>query len=238
MNKTVNFYQIWYKEEAPQRLDFPALRNLPNGDFRYLFFESRVLELAVKSGLHLESDFFGLLSPNYLQKIEGCKYWGADVANTSSAPTTKEGVLQFIEQHKDKDVIGLTSHPPHHVCKFAEVYHPNFCRIMQMVLDKIGYDVDINERNTRIVYFNYFAAKKDILERFTNELLSPFIAACYEDEILSELVFRKNSNYAKDFPENLKQMYGIDFYPYAPFLAERLITLFLHKHKDISFITL
>lgn len=238
MSKTVNLFQIWYKDGDVPAMDFPIIRNLPDSDLRYLFFESRVMELAVQSGLHKEADFFGLLSPNYLQKIEGCKHWGLDVANTSPQKTTKESILQFIEDNKDYDVIGLTSHPPHHACKFAEVYHPNFCRIMQMCLDAIGYDVDIYERNTRIIYFNYFVAKQHILEQFVSELLSPFIAACYENETLKNIVFNKHSNYAKDFPENLQQLYGIDFYPYAPFLAERLILLFLHKHQHITLKTL
>lgn len=237
MTKT-KIYQIWFLPGEVPPLDFPAIINLPTGDLRYLFFESRVMENAVKEGLHKDCDFFGLLSPNYLQKIEGCKYWGSDVANTSSEPTSKESILQFIEENSQYDVLGLTSHPPHFVCRFAEIYHPNFCRIMQMVLDEIGYDVDITDRNTRIVYFNYFVAKPHILEQFVNELLSPFIAACYENEQLRNIVFYKHSNYAKPFPDNLREMYGIDFYPFAPFLAERLITLFLHKHKHITLKTL
>lgn len=232
-------YQIWYKEGEVPPMDFPVILNKPDGDLRYLFFESRVMQLAIIQGLHLDSTHFGILSPNYLQKIEGCKYWGVDVANHSkNRVESKESILEFIEQHQQYDVIGLTSHPPHYVCRFAEVYHPNFCRIMQMVLDKIGYEVDIMERNTRIVYFNYFVAKPHIWQQFVDELLSPFITACYENERLKDIVFGNNSNYAREFPDHLKAIYNINYYPYAPFLAERLITLFLHKHKNISLITL
>jgi hypothetical protein len=232
-------YQIWYKEGKVPPMDFPVILNYPDGDLRYLFFESRVLQLAVIQGLHLDSTHFGLLSPNYLQKIENCKYWGEDVANTSkNVITSKESILEFIDENKQYDVIGLSSHPPHLACCFAEYYHHNFCRIMQMVLDAIGYDVNINEKNERIIYFNYFVAKPEILEQFVSELLSPFIAACYDNERLRSLVFTKNSNYAKPFPDNLAKMYGIDFYCYAPFLAERLIILFLHKHRNITFTSL
>jgi len=232
-------YQIWYKEGDVPPMDFPVIRNLPDGDLRYLFFESRVLEMSVRTGLHRDCTHFGLLSPNYLQKIEGCKYWGSDVANTSQRrATSKESILQFIDENRQYDVIGLTSHPAHRVCRFAEMYHPNFSRIMQMVLDEIGYEVDITDLNNRIVYFNYFVAKPEILQQFADELLSPFIASCYENETLRKLVFTKNSNYERPFPENLKTIYNIDFYPYAAFLAERLITLFLHKEKHISLITL
>lgn len=109
---------------------------------------------------------------------------------------------------------------------------------MQLVLDAIGYDVDIMEKNERIAYFNYWVAKPDILEQFVSELLSPFIAACYENDTLRRLVFTKNSNYAKDFPVNLAKMYNINFYPYAAFLAERLMILFLHKNQNITFTSL
>lgn len=231
-------FQIWYKEGDVPPMDFPVILNYPDGTLQYLFFESRVLEFMVKEGVHKKCTHFGLLSPNYLQKIEGCKYWGTDVANTSRhTVTSKESILEFIEQNEEIDVIGLTTHPPHHACHFAQVYHPNFCRIMQMILDEINYDVDIMERNTRIIYFNYFAAKPEVLQQFVNELLTPFITACCENERLRELVFTKNSNYAKPFPDNLAKVYGIDYYPYAPFLAERLITLFLHKEKQITFTT-
>jgi hypothetical protein len=220
-------------------MDFPVILNLPDGDLRYLFFESWAMVKAVEMGLHKDCGHFGLLSPNYLQKIENCKYWGEDVRNKSQhVVTSKESILEFAEQNKDVDVISLTSHPPHLACRFAQEYHPNFCRIMQMVLDYIGYDVNIYEVNTRIVYFSYYLAKPDVLEQFVNELLSPFIAACYEDETLRKIVFTKNSNYAKDFPDNLAAMYGINFYPFAPFLAERLMILFLHKHQNISFTSL
>lgn len=232
-------YQIWYKEGDVPPMDFPVIRNLPNGDLRYLFFESRVMEKAVQQGLHKGASHFGLLSPNYLQKIQHSKYWGEDVRNTSQhVVTSKESILEFIEENRQFDIIGLTSHPAHLACRFAEVYHPNFCRIMQLVLDAIGYDVDIMEKNERIIYFNYFVAKSDILEQFVSELLSPFIAACYEDETLRRLVFTKNSNYAKDFPINLAKMYNINFYPYAAFLAERLMILFLHKNQNITFTSL
>lgn len=232
-------YQIWYKEGEVPPMDFPVIRNLPNGDLRYLFFESRVMELAIQQGLHKGASHFGLLSPNYLQKIDNCKHWGSDVANTSQRiVTSKESILQFAEENKDIDVISLTSHPPHLACRFAQEYHPNFCRIMQMVLYYIGYEVNIYEVNARIVYFSYYLAKPNVLEQFVNELLSPFIAACYEDETLRKLVFTKNSNYTKDFPDNLAAMYGINFYPFAPFLAERLMILFLHKHQNISFVSL
>jgi len=105
---------------------------------------------------------------------------------------------------------------------------------MQIVLNRIGYKIDLSEKNTRVVYFNYFVAKPYVLDKFVYELLAPFINACINDDYLFDLVFMRNSNYPKKF--TLTQ-FEIDFYPLAPFLAERLITLFLHKEKKLKFIS-
>jgi hypothetical protein len=41
----------------------------------------------------------------------------------------------------------------------------------------------------------------------------------------------ENSRYPKALPDHLKKSFGINHYPYHPFLCERMFSYFVHLHK-------
>ena len=129
-----------------------------------------------------------------------------------------------MQKNKGADIVSLTHHRPHSTFKLADKYHPNISVLTQSLLNKIGFDHDLKSFDQNPKFFNYFVASPSVLEAFNNELLKPIIRLANLPELMN------NSKYPKAFPPNLAEIYGVNFWPYHPFIAERLITIFATKH--------
>jgi len=73
---------------------------------------------------------------------------------------------------------------------------------------------------------NNFVAKKDVYERYVTEMLAPAM-----EVMLTMPELMKNSMYGKPLPENLKKSFGVNWFPYHTFLAERFFSYFCHLNK-------
>jgi len=72
-----------------------------------------------------------------------------------------------------------------------------------------------------IFYFNYFVAKKDIYERYVKEMLEPCMKVM---DTMDGLM--KDARYGM-LPEHLQKKFGITYYPYHPFICERMFSHFI-----------
>lgn len=189
---------------------------------RYVFLESDVLLRLFESGSHLAHEYFGVLSPNFAQKIDGAKMWG-QLKNHGPA-WDKEQFDRYCDKQYQAPIISFCRHMPHSVFNVAEKYHPGITKITKGILDKIGYEINLTQVNRQPIYFNYFLARKDVFDHFCKTLLMPFIMVAKDEPALWG-----NSGYGKPFP--LKDTYNINHWPFHPFVAERLISLYIHKEK-------
>jgi hypothetical protein len=218
---------VYSAKQDVKKLDYPNIFNYPpnNPEKSYLFMESRVLNKAINSGIHKGLDYFGILSPDYVAKLEECKNWGKELRNNSTAKYKKELFHAFVQKYKGADIISLTHHKPHSTFLVADKYHPNISKITQSLLNQINFNYDVRLINKTPIYFNYFVASPEILEAFNTELLNPFM------KLANLPILMNDSKYSKPFPPNLAELYGINYWPYHPFIAERLITIFASKHN-------
>lgn len=228
----ITIKQIYYKEEQLPGLDYLPFHNpVPTErEERYIFLESECISRAVSEGQHKGLSKFGLVGTNYRQKINECKKWGRDISNRSSVSFTPEKFSRFCLKNTEADLISFTSHPQHSVFNFAEKYHKGITKLANDTLSEIGFDIDLNAHNRFPVYFNYFIATPEVLEGFTKELLNPVI-----DLAINNPEFKKRywqpSGYPKQFPIHLQKIYSSEFWPFHPFIAERLISLYISKHS-------
>ena len=227
----IRIKQIYWDDEQLKGLEYEPENNLPVIGIteRYLFLESAVIARLVAEGEHKGTTFFGVLSPNFRQKIEGTRGWGKDIKNTGDV-FTKLRFENFVKANQQADIISLCRHRPHSVFKFAEQYHPGMIHFAKTVFNKAGISYDFQTISQVPVYFNYFVAKPDIMQKFVIEMLLPCFQAIEHDEECRHLAFM-NSNYPKAFPDHLQKAFGITYWPFHPFFTERLISVFITKHN-------
>lgn len=220
-------YQIKHNNIKESSLDFPPIYNYPpvKRQDSYLWMETNVIHKAIRDGLHKNCDFFGILAPNYKEKIAECQGWGKDLRNKSRAKFSRSNFENFVSRNKDSDIISLTKHPPHSVFSYGDKYHPHISKMAQTICDLIGFEHNVKTIDRNPIYFNYWIATPEICQAFYDEILSRLLAFSSHKELF------KNSGYHKPFPENLKEIFDINYWPYHPFIGERMISIFVTKHK-------
>jgi hypothetical protein len=190
-----------------------------------VFFENSVIRKLVEEEKHKDSDYFGVVSYQLIDKIGVIKNWKIkNIANTSVNKFTPELFERELYRYKP-DAMSFQRHIPHDTVTFADRFHPDFSKYFKEIMNKIGYQWrPIIFEN--VFYCNYFVAKSEIYERYVSEMLAPAMDVMEE---MPELM--GNSNYPKKLPDNLNKSFGINHYPYHPFLCERMFSYFAHVHK-------
>lgn len=225
----IKLMKIWHEESQPD-FELPVFLNRlsENDTKRYLFLESYCLVKAVSGGMHKGCDFFGMVAPGYKEKIRDCTRWGRDISGRGRARDgfSLPAFYDFARKQSDYDLISLTTHPQHAIFPFAEKYHPGITKATYEVFEKIGFQFNLSAINNRAFYFNYFVMKPKLLEKYVFGFLQPFIEAALKTPSIWE-----NSGYSKAVPEKLKTQFGLEFWPMAPFITERLISIWADKEK-------
>lgn len=191
------------------------------------FFENSVIRNLIELGAHRGHDYFGVVSHKLREKITITKHGWAkikNIANVSDLPFSPQ-LFQTILLQKRPDTMSFQRHIPHDPISFADKFHPNFSKYFAEIMHKTGYKwTPISFEN--VFYCNFFVAKNEIYERYVTEMLAPAMDIMLE---MPELF--QNSNYPHALPEELKIKFNIQYYPYHPFLCERMYSYFVHIHK-------
>jgi hypothetical protein len=234
----INILKIWHEDREPgeNEREFPIFPNpkpQPNvQDWSYLFFESACLVRAVDMGLHKNCQFFGLVGPNYKGKIDVVNNgWGQQIGIIRPNRTkefSKLSLKQFVQRNQHADIISLTKHAPHDVFFLGERYHPGILNAAKKVLAGAKIPLKIDGQTNTVIYFNYFIAKPEIIEGYVNNILRPFIDFSCQHLTLD---IWNNSGYGKEFPSELKKVFNINYWPFAPFATERLISYYAYQNR-------
>ncbi len=221
MKSFLKVYQIYFDESQLSQIEFTPIKN----DNCTVFFENTVIKNLIESGAHLESDYFGVVSYQLRKKLDLTRKWKIDnIANTSNtefSPKLFEDVLL-----KEKpDVLSFQRHARHDNITFSDRFHPNFTTHFRKIMHAIGYNWEPTVFEN-IVYCNFFVAKSSIYEKYVTEMLIPAMKIM---ETMPELM--RNSGYPKSLPENLKETFGVNHYPYHAFICERMFSYFMHLNK-------
>ena len=214
----LNVHQIYFHESQLPRLEYIPYYNKNCT----IFFENSVIRDLIESGKHKDSEYFGVVSYQLREKNVITKdSWrnNKNIANISVKEFTPELFESELLYHKP-DIMSFQRHSPHDPVTVADQFHPNFSRYFKEIMNKIGYDWKPTNFED-IIYCNSFVAKSEIYERYAKEMLAPAMDIMKEMPELSG-----NAGYSKELPDNLKKEFGINYYPYHPFLIERFFSYF------------
>lgn len=222
--EALKVYQIYFKEEQKQLLDYQPYYNQDCT----VFFENSIIAKLIEDGKHIGHEYFGVVSYKLREKIGSVmkERWKSlqNIANHSNQEFTPEFFEELLLKHKP-DVMSFQRHLPHDPISLADKFHPNFSGYFRKIMGEIGYDWK-PQAFKDILYCNYFVAKSHWYEAYVKEMLIPAMEVM---ESMPELM--GNSGYPHKLPEDLKMKFGIDHYPYHPFLCERMMSYYVWLNK-------
>lgn len=134
----------------------------------------------------------------------------------------------------DYDVMTFTRNTKYHqMLEFARAKHPGFKEAFTKILQKIGvtepHEVKIP------IYQNHHCSRTEIYKDYVKNYLTPAMDCIKNDKEVNALAM-SNSMYTtmqtRDVSsEYLMQQIGVPFYPLAPFLLERLFSVYVHNKR-------
>lgn len=210
---TAELVQIFYEEEQKAHC-FPFAR-LHFNDRLTIFFENSVIKDLV---LASESEKIAVCSWKLKQKLRW--YIGKHRELTQEVMDSDYDVLSFTRNSDS-----------HQMLAAANKYHKGFKEGMQKICDHIGLKVPGEVKQP--IYQNHFSAKREIYRDYVQNFLSPAMEFMSTD--MKELAM-SDSNYSqlsrsKITPEYLMDKIGLPHYPLAPFILERLFSVYIQNKK-------
>jgi hypothetical protein len=212
-------FQIYYKPEQQDQLIYEGLYNPVRRDMYYLFFESHVMSRSADLLTQDGYKYTGILSPAFEKKL--AEFYAR--YHPDYRPFSKAAFEDFLEQ-SDADVVSLTRSQPERMVADSEHAHPLLPRIFLRLFKLMNWDFD-DPVCDHPIWSNYFVASVPVWRHFL-PWQAEALKWLVEDEELSRMC-RRNSTYGKPFP--LYDTFGYDYWPYHPFVAERLFPIFAQK---------
>lgn len=211
-------YQIYYADYQKEYI-FPCATPYFN-DKLTIFFENEPISRLV---METTADKIGVCSWKLKEKLRW--YVGRP------RPITQE-VLET-----DYDVLSFTRNTDQHrMLDTAEIWHKGFKDALKKICDGIGVRMPFDVKKP--IYQNHFMAKTEIYKDYVKTYLIPAMELIKNDIEINKTVMI-DSNYSalakKDAasPEILQQKIGFPYYPLAPFLLERLFSVYV-QNKNIN----
>lgn len=212
------FYQLYYREDQKSKI-FPFA--IPHyNDKLTPYFENVPICDLVKSSTGSK---VSVCSWKLREKLKW--YVGRPRELTLEVLESEYEVLSFTRQTKD-----------HKMMKLAEVWHKGFGAAMQKMVEGIGkkwpYEVKIP------VYQNHFAATREIYLDYVTNWLDPAIEFIETDPEMNKIAMSDSKYSELNKPYAVSSQYlmeriGMPWYPLAPFLLERLFSVYIHN-KNIN----
>lgn len=171
-----------------------------------------------------ESDYFGVLSWQFIDKVRPLPNRSL-ITPEYIAERLDVDMVSFFSKNKNKNVFSL-----------CDRYHPGSITVFKEICHAVGYVPELIDEDTRItIYQNAFIAKTEIYKQYIDELLKPAMQLMTDNEFVKSIIWKDSGYYKKQWmTAKLKRELGVDYYPYHTFICERLISLFLQKHKSIT----
>lgn len=221
----LKIYQIYFDEKSKAGCD-PEWEHYDNSEKLTEYFENSVIVELINEGKHKEGDYFGVFSHDIKREMV-FKEWVGNHRLEFSPDTLSEIVTKF---YKNVEVFGFQKRRKQpNIVNQAERYHTGFVVAMEKILNETGFLDKIPSKLNDIILFNHFIMRSDIYERYVEELLVPAMEVMREMPELFD-----NAKYMKNISEETKarfmKAFGKDYYPYHPFICERLPSLFMEKY--------
>jgi hypothetical protein len=137
------------------------------------------------------------------------------------------------------DILSFTKNTKNHqMLAAAEAWHKGFKETLQKILYEIGFECP---REVRMpIYQNHFSASRQTYQDYVTQYLIPAMYVMENDPEIHKMVMA-DSNYSKlagataEQTQDLQNKLGIPYYPLAPFLLERLFSVYVHNnHLNVT----
>lgn len=208
--------QIYYREE--QKAACYPFSRLYFNDSLTIFFENEPIGKLVMAS---EAEKVGVCSWKLKEKMR---------MNVCCPRELTEEVI-----NSDYQVLSFTCNTKYHkMLAAAEGWHKGFRPAIEKVCELIGQRCPGEVRTP--IYQNAFMAKTEIYQDYVKNWLQPAMMAMVEDPELNKYAM-SDSNYSnlakKDAVDSgyLMEKLGVPFYPLAPFILERLFSIYVHNNR-------
>jgi len=208
--------QIYYKDE--QKAACYPFSDLYFNDSLTIFFENSPIKKLV---METEADKIGVCSWKLREKFR---------MNVCRPRELTEEVI-----NTDYDVLSFTCNTKYHkMLGAADIWHKGFRTSLTKIMDSIGQRCPGEVKQP--IYQNAFMAKREIYQDYVKNWLSPAMDVMINDPEINKMV-TVDSNYSnlakKDAADAnyLKEKIGMPYYPLAPFLLERLFSIYVQTKR-------
>ncbi len=224
----INIWQVYF-DEASQKTCDPAWNHYDNSTKLNEFFENQVIADLIEKGEHRKDEYFAVFSHDTVKtnihfKEEGLIF-------------SAQNLEKIIEKNQDIAVFSFCKRRENeNIVLQAERYHKGFVDMMKKILDHCG--LELPHKLTKIVLFNLMVCKGEFWTAYYNDLLKPAMEIlkempeAYEDSRYA-LIGRRDLNDGRG--ERFMKGFGKAYYPFHPFLCERLASIYLQLHPEYSF---
>lgn len=222
MAQKVDFFQIYYDE--PQKAEmFPFATPYFNERLSIFFENTPIRELVLASEA---------------EKIAVCS-WKLRKKLRFFIGKPRELTLDLLES--DYDVMSFTKNTKYHdMLAAAEAHHPGFMNVMGRIFAEVGLELP-KRKLTAPIYQNHFVARREIYHDYVKTYLFPCMEVMTNHPEIKEMVL-SDSNYSNlnkkgVSADYLKEKIGVAWYPLAPFLLERLFSIYCqNKRINVSYL--
>lgn len=208
--------QIYYKDEQKSSC-FP-FADLYFNERLTIFFENEVISK--------------LVTASQDEKIAVCSWKLKDKLKWNIGRPRK---LSLEVLNTDYDVLSFTRNTKHHqMLNAADKWHPGFKSTMKKLCDIIGLKMPGEVKIP--IYQNHFSAKTEIYQDYVNNFLKPAMEAMsFNDELralsMADSHYSELDRATTERLDNLERQIGIRYYPLAPFILERLFSIYVQNKK-------
>jgi len=137
--------------------------------------------------------------------------------------------------NSDYEVLSMTKNSQNHqMLASADRHHKGFKVAFQKICDHIGLKVPGEVKIP--IYQNHFSAKIEIYRDYVSNFLKPAMDFMTNNEEMNRMAMA-DSNYSQlsrnsaATSEYLQQQIGVSYYPLAPFLLERLFSVYVQNKR-------
>lgn len=220
MRDLLNIWQVYFDQKS-KRNCYPEYNHYNNEGLLTENFENSVIIDLIDKEEHLKADYFGVFSHDICKDIpfkEDGLAFNPKNLNTIIERNQNVDVFSFQKRRSQKNIITQ-----------AENYHKGFVDIVKKILFETEFLNEIPKHLDKIVLFNYWIARPEIYQRYVDELLRPAVEVLKGlNEAYYNAGYKKLSDAEK---ARFLKAFGKPYYPYHPFVLERLPSLFLHKYN-------
>jgi hypothetical protein len=212
--------QIWYDDASRARLDplFVPIHNARLGPF----FEAAVIRDAIAGGWHRGTDLAGIFSWRFSEKF----------------PLDGRALVSLLERAPTAEVYSFFGAlAPGNIWKIADRKHRGILHAAQLLFDRLGLDQRADALVAPPIYQHHFIATAAAYERFVIEMLGPALSAMGRDddpELRTALDVDSGYRHPRYGVELTRRVFGLDWLPLHPFVAERLFSTWLALRPELT----